>query len=175
MARIKTGLRRQDNDPFLDGTDEGVEVSAGKIGPSRISHKQGVPGEKAVADIEADGTGRMAGGVNHFDVKAAHGQDIPVMEADIDDQALCFIKGLIRNMHGRGNLVVSRQGSIAVDMVPVAVGIDDIPGKDFIVIDHLNDSFIFSAGINDHPFPGFRAGQDIGVDGKVPDIQAVDR
>jgi hypothetical protein len=44
----------------MDGTDEGIQVSAGKIRPSRISHKQGVPGEKAVADIQADGTGLMA-------------------------------------------------------------------------------------------------------------------
>jgi hypothetical protein len=49
-------------------------------------------------------------------------------------------------------------------MVPVSVGIDDIPGKDLV--------FILSNGINDRPFPGFRAGDNIGVDGKVPDIQA---
>jgi hypothetical protein len=57
-------------------------------------------------------------------------------------------------------------------MVPVPVGIDDIPGMDLVFIRHLDDFFIFSAGINDHPFPGFWAGYNIGVDGKVPDIQA---
>jgi len=40
-------------------------------------------------------------------------------------------------------------------MVPVPVGIDDIPGKDLVFIRHLDDFFILSAGINDHPFPGF--------------------
>jgi hypothetical protein len=47
----------------MDGTDEGIKVSARKICPSGISHKQGVPVEKAVADIQADGTGLMAVGI----------------------------------------------------------------------------------------------------------------
>jgi hypothetical protein len=57
-------------------------------------------------------------------------------------------------------------------MVPVPVGIDAIAGIDLVFIHHLNDSFIFSAGINDHPIFCFRAGHNIGVDDKVPDIQA---
>jgi len=48
---------------YMDGTDEGIKVSARKIRPSGISHKQGVPVEKAVADIQADGTGLMAVGI----------------------------------------------------------------------------------------------------------------
>ncbi len=167
----------------MNGTDQGMKISARQICPARTFHKKGVPGKKAVVDMQADRAGCMSRRMDHLYLEGSHGKNIIVMKGDINVICLpgfrrlgcrpVLEKGFIIHMHAHGYVIVGGYGDIGLHMVTVAMGVDEVSGMDVMVLYDAMDLFILSPGINNNALQCFGAGNDIRVDFIGTDIQSL--
>ncbi len=66
-------------------------------------------------------------------------------------------------MHEHGYFEMSWQGDIGMDMVRVAVGVQNIAGMNPVIFNGLDNPSIFPAGIYDNAFPGVGTRKHIGI------------
>ena len=143
---------------LLDAVVQGAGVAAGKVGAPGTVDEQRVSGEHAVADVQADAVGRMAGRRQHAEYEPADPDVVSVVHVPID------VRRRRPPVHDDRRVGQGVQLPASGQVVGVGVRIDDRVQRVAVVGEHREVAGGFLQDrIDERGFPRLCAPDQIGL------------